>query len=708
MFKDNAYKYIERGLVVIPLNGKIPVIKNWSAFAKSKPSDILIESWESRYAKHNIGLVTGKLSGIVAIDIDKDSAKSLVPLSPVVKKGKKGETRFFRYNGEINFKRHDLGIELLSDGNQTVIPPSIHPETKEPYVWTTPDTLENFDVEDLPILPEKFFKDVGSTAIIRGGESTGRHNKLIEICSAMLSRNEDLEAIVGELMRFDEETHVPPYFTDKTEPHKGKGRLAAMKMVTSVADTIVQRGGELEGPKKIEIIIGEEVIQREIDEAERSSPEMTLPRPKSYVLEMLTGYIVSQSYKRRPKFALASALALSGTLLSNKYKFGGSTPNLFQLLVADSGEGKDVPLKMPKTLLVDLGLLQYLGLETYRGDKSVVKKFEFQRERIDVIDEISKLFRAMGSQNNIYSANIAETLTEIWNSSTSLFTGFATATETTGMVYSPCLTLLGATTPSAFSDTFSKALLSQGFGARFLYIFEDKRVELTPPTDITLPKDVEQWLTRMGSKTPDTIRTDISKMGSISIDLSGSKPTSQVLKEVLRPNPVELPISREVAARRLELMKYYDELAYHVPEVVRPVALRAYQQVEKLMIIHAVTRQDTSNPAPLIETVDMDFGHAYVEGCLTMTKRFLDSNLILSKFHRESGAIIAFLKKHKGGVTQKELTLAMVNRFKASELYDRKTGIVASLVDAGKILEFKVEGKTKPTTKFAYNWNSEG
>lgn len=90
-----------------------------------------------------------------------------------------------------------------------------------------------------------------------------------------------------------------------------------------------------------------------------------------------------------------------------------------------------------------------------------------------------------------------------------------------------------------------------------------------------------------------------------------------------------------------------------------------------------------------------------------MTKRFLDSNLILSKFHRESGAIIAFLKKNKGGVTQKELTLAMVNRFKASELYDKKTGIVASLVDAGKILEFKVEGKTKPTTKFAYNWNSE-
>lgn len=706
MFANFVHKFLERGLVVIPLRGKIPVIKNWSAFAKTRPSDILIESWESRYSNYNIGLVTGKLSGVVAIDIDKDEAKNLVPPSPVIKRGKKGETRFFRYNGEVNFKRHDLGIELLSDGNQTVVPPSIHPETGAAYFWVTPDTLLDFDVADLPILPDKFFASVGSVPVLKG-EATGRHNRLIEICSAMLGRGESLDEIVKELQKFDDENHTPPYFSDKSEPHKGKGRLAAMKMVTSVADTIVQRGGDLAEPRNIEIVVGEEVVQTMIDEAQNSSPEITLPRPKSHVLEMLTGYIVSQSYKRRPKFALASAVSLLGTLMSNKYRHGNSTPNLYQLLVADSGEGKDVPLKMPKTLLVQMGLLQYLGLESYRGDKSVVKKFEFQRERIDIIDEISKLYRAMGSTNNIYSANIAETLTEIWNQSLGLFTGFSTSTETTGMVFNPCLTLLGATTPSAFSDTFSKSLLSQGFGARFLYIFEDRRVELTPPTNITLPKDVEKWIIQMGMKKIETEKRDISKMGSMTIDLSGAKPTSQVLKDLLCPIPVNLPASDAVIARRIELMKHYDELSYSVPDTVRPVVLRCFQQIEKLMIIHAVSRQPAENPAPLIESVDLDWANDYVEGCTKMTKRFMDSNLILSKFHRESGSIVAYLKKHPKGVTQKELTLAMVNRFKASELYDRKTGIVAALVEAGKIMEFKVEGKGKPTTRFMINWNSQ-
>jgi len=120
MFGNHYIEYIEKDLIVIPLNGKVPVIKNWSMFSKTRPSELLLDSWERKYPRHNIGLLTGELSGVIAIDIDKDEALKKVPLSPVTKKGKKGETRFFRYNGEVNFKRHDLGIELLSNGNQTV------------------------------------------------------------------------------------------------------------------------------------------------------------------------------------------------------------------------------------------------------------------------------------------------------------------------------------------------------------------------------------------------------------------------------------------------------------------------------------------------------------------------------------------------------------------------------------------------------------
>lgn len=707
MFSKHAAEYYERGFVVIPLRGKIPVVQNWSAFAASRPSDILIESWESKYSSFNIGLVTGKLSGVIAIDIDKDEAKSIVPLSPVVKKGKKGETRFFKYNGETNFKRHDVGVELLSDGNQTVLPPSIHPETKESYKWISPDTLLNFDIADLPILPDSFFEKVGGIMVVRG-DATGRHNTLLGIASACLGRGESIDTTIDEIISYDKENHPTPYFTDKTEPHKGTGRFAALKMVTSIAETITRKGGSIE-PVKIEIVIGEDQVQKEIDSMEENTrKEFSLPAPKAHILRMIGGYTVSQSYKHRPKFALASSLGFLGTIMANKYRYGESTPNLYQLLVAESGEGKDVPLKMPKKILIDSGLLQYLGLESYRGDKSIVKKFESQRERIDVIDEISKLFRAMNSQGNTFSANIGETLTEIWNSSSSLFTGFSTSNETTGMVFNPCLSILAATTPRSFSETFSDRFLMQGFGARFLYIFDDKRVNLVRPTLIDLPEDVKTWIHGMGMKKIVTRKKDISKMGSVHIDLSGSKPSSQVLKDLEQPVPTNLPLGKGLDKRLDELMMYYDELSYHVPETVRPVCLRAFQQVQKIMIIHAVAGQDFDNPAPLIQSDDIDFAHAYVEGCLKMTKSFFDSHLISSHFHRQSSVVLSVLKRKQKGMTQAELTSALVRNFKASELYDKKTGLVTALIDAGKILEFKVEGKGRPQLKYIYNWKSEG
>ena len=53
------------------------------------------------------------------------------------KKGAKGITLFFSYNGEVNrtFKKSGQTVlEILSTGRQTVLPPSLHPNGMF-YVW---------------------------------------------------------------------------------------------------------------------------------------------------------------------------------------------------------------------------------------------------------------------------------------------------------------------------------------------------------------------------------------------------------------------------------------------------------------------------------------------------------------------------------------------------------------------------------------------
>ena len=725
MFTDNCTEYFEKDLIVIPLRGKIPVIHNWSRFAEQFPSELLISMWENKHKRKNIGLLLGKLTNVVAVDLDYDKeiwiktltdkgkkkeeiqiilklaeeALKNVPPSPVAKKGKKGETRFFKYNGEVNFKRHDLGIEMLSTGNQTVLPPSIHPETNKPYFWTTPDTLLSYDIEDLPVLPESFFKALDAFEVVKG-DTTGRHNKLVDIVSAMIERGETSDECIREMTDYDNENHSPPYFTDETEPHKGTGYTAALKLYTSLVTTI-QRKGKMITPSTLEIKIGTKEVEKLIEQSENKKTYVKFPKPTG-ILKELTDHILARSHKPRVKFAMASAMGLIGTILSNKVKYKDSTPNLYQLMIAESGEGKEAPIKAPRKILIEMKFFKYVGLDQYRGDKSIVKKFETQRERIDTIDEVSKLFRAVNSTSNIFMSGMAETLTEIWNSSGELFMGMSTSESTVGMVFNPCLTFMGGTTPDAFSNTFSSANLMQGFGGRFLYVFDDRKTNLVEPPNFPMTDELRNFIIHWAKKYIVHTKIDMSETGSFNED-------KQQIKELEKPNPVDLPCSEDAKKYLEETMHYFHEMGYHCDKTVKPIVLRAYQQTKKIMIISACCNSPIQNPAPLIQKSDVEFARKYVEASIKQTTTFFAENLIMSKFHRESQKVLAVLKSKKKGMTRSELTKALRRDFRASELYDKKQGLITNLIEAEKI--FATSQINKETKKkvliFFYNFSNE-
>lgn len=160
---EQAQKYIDRNYSVIPLepSSKRPRkgLTQWQRYSKelspvhvSKPNE-------------GIGLVLGKSSGVVALDFDYDvdglHKKIIDMLGPesVSKKGEKGFTSFFKYNEEKNrswSKNGETVIELLSDCKYTVMPPSVHPNTGQPYKFMSFDELLEIDKDKLPSLPENF------------------------------------------------------------------------------------------------------------------------------------------------------------------------------------------------------------------------------------------------------------------------------------------------------------------------------------------------------------------------------------------------------------------------------------------------------------------------------------------------------------------------------------------------------------------------
>lgn len=148
--KKSFKSYAKLGLAVIPCKGKdkSPLLKGWNK-RKNPPTESEIEDWMSKYHLPNIGLVLGNESGIVGVDIDgKEAGNRFMEISSEEDRktwhySTPGGGERFLYQAPKGFKgkkyREPFGEEhsemaFLGAGQQTILPPSIHPNGGK-YTW---------------------------------------------------------------------------------------------------------------------------------------------------------------------------------------------------------------------------------------------------------------------------------------------------------------------------------------------------------------------------------------------------------------------------------------------------------------------------------------------------------------------------------------------------------------------------------------------
>jgi hypothetical protein len=105
----------------------------------------VIEGWFSRWPHANLGMVTG--DGLLAIDIDPDRggvaaynslSRGKLPYTAVSQTGSEGFHFLFRVDpsirigNRVNFRN---GVDIRGEGGFIVVPPSVHPDTGQPYRW---------------------------------------------------------------------------------------------------------------------------------------------------------------------------------------------------------------------------------------------------------------------------------------------------------------------------------------------------------------------------------------------------------------------------------------------------------------------------------------------------------------------------------------------------------------------------------------------
>lgn len=138
---NQALHYLRMGFSIIPLEprGKKPLIP-WAEFQKRLATEAEVRSWWAKTPDANIGIVTGKVSGIGVVDLDGPEGiaegRRLGLTSPLISLTGRGQQLFYSHTGELicNSVKKYPGVDVRGDGGYVAAPPSVHPNGKR-YSW---------------------------------------------------------------------------------------------------------------------------------------------------------------------------------------------------------------------------------------------------------------------------------------------------------------------------------------------------------------------------------------------------------------------------------------------------------------------------------------------------------------------------------------------------------------------------------------------
>lgn len=578
-------KYRELGLALIPLykNDKNPIMREWSQYCERLPTEEECELWDRHFKAggKNVGLCLGPSSGVCGVDIDSDDIRlhKIAPVSPVRKRGETGETRFFKWNQNITIK-HLCALDILSIGSQTVLPPSIHPVTKLPYVWITPDTLENFSVSDLPELsldwiPEyvKLAEQIHPDKKKGEGGVGGRNNWLVSIVWAKLWAGESEADIVSAVYGIDRAKNEKRLFTDADEGYKAQDENKAFRnaweFVNSVTASFIKKG---DGPNP-RVRLPEVLVLGKKNPIKFTPKDY--PEPQG-TLGTIYKTALAINYRKAKAFSLGGSIAIASPVVANRYIFKKTWPNIYILNVGPTSAGKDAVQELSKELLARaLGAENLYGHGNYSSSVAISKGLEIKRERLDVIDEASSLFNKI-SQGGSHQTDIDDTLCTLYSSSKTLYVGPEAMSRDGIRVWHPCVSILMSTTLDGLVGSISKQIATKGFFPRCLLFVEYDYSEQQNPDEDTSQQIIE--ISR--------IMRDIRAMEC-----------PQVPGDLMNrmPYPKEIPCDRE-ALEFLETTRFNwgEQVSDPKTSLVNRIFLgKAGEQAKKLALIHGAMRGGT-------------------------------------------------------------------------------------------------------------------
>jgi biotin operon repressor len=213
--RDAAIEFADSGLRIFPITPKqkAPALLNsWPTRATDDKDQIT--AWWNKWPEANIGILTGKKSGIFVVDIDPknggdESITKLLknkefPDTATVRTGSGGSHLFFKYpDGEKLRTRRGfpgVGIDICSNGGYVVAAASVHPNGT-PYRWASNrNHIANAPLWLLELLLSEKKQPVNTDGAIHVGV---RNNELYRIGCSLRGKGIKAKGLGAELHKIN-------------------------------------------------------------------------------------------------------------------------------------------------------------------------------------------------------------------------------------------------------------------------------------------------------------------------------------------------------------------------------------------------------------------------------------------------------------------------------------------------------------------------
>lgn len=217
-----AREYVGRGWSVLPVRPeeKRPYMSNWLQYNRIRASRDMVDGWFSSLTNAGVGMVTGRISGVVVLDVEHDCPIDIgdilrkYPTELYSRTGSGGYHLFYQYPYNVsrvaNRVRIFEGADLRADGGFIVLPPTLH-ACGNRYEWVRVGPMGKFPQElmDLQSSPRSQQGEGWITEALRGVTEGGRNDTCARLAGYFFKKGMSADIVEALLIEWNERNDPP-------------------------------------------------------------------------------------------------------------------------------------------------------------------------------------------------------------------------------------------------------------------------------------------------------------------------------------------------------------------------------------------------------------------------------------------------------------------------------------------------------------------